>query len=131
MNASMKPKNPRRGKAQHYTHTTNDTEQEKYRATGFKHAPKTLSYAVKTKSSRHSANNNNQPPPVDDDESWWNWSPLMKGLEPEIERIMDKHKADMEDLERGHHVSKKREGRDDDDAKNYYYLLRCTAVENF
>lgn len=29
----------------------------------------------------------------------------VKGLEPEIERIMEKHKADMEDIERGHHVS--------------------------
>eukprot|EP00904_Undaria_pinnatifida_P012992 jgi/Undpi1/8823/HiC_scaffold_25.g11285.m1 len=27
----------------------------------------------------------------------------LKGLEPEIERIMDKHKADMEDTERNHH----------------------------
>ncbi|CAN0010056.1 unnamed protein product, partial [Pylaiella littoralis] len=27
----------------------------------------------------------------------------LKGLEPEIERIMDKHKTDMEDIERGHH----------------------------
>ncbi|CAN0068516.1 unnamed protein product [Hapterophycus canaliculatus] len=26
----------------------------------------------------------------------------LKGLEPEIERIMDKHKADMEEIERGH-----------------------------
>ena len=31
---------------------------------------------------------------------------LSKGLEPEIERIMDKHKADMEEIERGHHVSR-------------------------
>ncbi|CBN78310.1 Novel protein containing IQ calmodulin-binding motif [Ectocarpus siliculosus] len=27
----------------------------------------------------------------------------LKGLEPEIERIMDKHKAEMEEIERGHH----------------------------
>lgn len=30
----------------------------------------------------------------------------LKGLEPEIERIMEKHKADMEDIERGHHVGR-------------------------
>eukprot|EP00903_Cladosiphon_okamuranus_P008626 g8272.t1 len=32
----------------------------------------------------------------------------LKGLEPEIERIMDKHKADMEEIERGHHKEAQR-----------------------
>ncbi|CAM9129976.1 unnamed protein product, partial [Scytosiphon promiscuus] len=32
----------------------------------------------------------------------------LKGLEPEIERIMDKHKAGMEEIERGHHQAAQR-----------------------
>lgn len=54
----------------------------------------------------------------------------MKGLEPEIERIMDKHKADVEDIERGHHVSVSGNGEEEEEETiiNTLTELHCSDV---